>query len=410
MTKELCGRLKDARVRSVRRLTGGYLHHGTPVFSPDSRMLCFKLGRGPDSHWLLSDRKGRPIRVLPGPVIGGASIAGDRSVAYGRQVGSTAEIWLLPAMAAQPHRLLGGDGRLYRDPAFSPDGRLLCYAADDGPSASESPLRLWVVELQQLAPSLLVPEPPAIPGASGPVRAGRPTWSADSAYVFFDVAQGEASAVAVVDVQSRQTQLLTGSGFRRSAAIAPGLLCVEQNEAGGSCGLALLQYRASRGAPPPAEAGAGTEPAPGAAGSFRVRSTAITGVPTDAHDPAVAVGKKGVVHLVFCALGRIKGGEPQRHDIHAGQLARPLSAYARRLESTFATAPTATDEDAGDLALLRDKAADAAAGLAVPGKAKRSRRRKAADEPAAAAASDSSRPNDSLSAGDEAPADAERGV
>lgn len=469
MAKEQASRLKDTRVRSVRRLTAGFLHHGSPVWSNDGHMLCFALGQGPDSHWLLTDRKGRARRVLPGPVVGGASIAPDHSVAYGRQVGATAEIWLLPAMDAQPQRLLGGDGRLYRDPAFSPDGRSLCYAADDGPS--DSPLRLWILQLARGEHSLLVSEPPAIDGAvrgaaggpaggparsaagtadrrawtaargaaettsegaaestaegaaesnaegaaesnAGLVRLGHPAWSADCEHVFFEVAQGEKSAVAVVEVASRRVQLLTGPGFSSPAPVAADLLCVERSDSDGQCDLCLLQYRAPRSsaAELTGEAKATEEPS-----RFKVRTAALSGIAAGAREPAAAVGRKGVVRLAWIAPGRAKGGEPQRYDVHAGQLARLLPARAPR-----AGLPGAADADAE---VTPGHAADAVDSPALGGLTKKPKTRskarsggpaRGAASPALASPTGVGRPGDggrlSAAFGDEAPADAERGV
>lgn len=409
MAKEQASRLKETRVRSVRRLTAGFLHHGSPVWSPDGHMLCFALGQGPDSHWLLTDRKGRASRVLPGPVVGGASVAPDHGVAYGRQVGATAEIWLLPAMDAQPQQLLGGDGRLYRDPAFSPDGRSLCYAADDGPS--DSPLRLWVLDLGRGEHSLLVSESPALDGAAGPVRAAHPAWSADSAHVFFDVAQGEKVAVAVVEVASRRVQLLTDAGFSSPAPVAAGLLCVERSSPDGLCDLCLLQYRAPRA--PAAELAGGVRPTLDEASRFKVRTVALSGIAAGAREPAAAVGKRGVVHLAWSAPGRAKGGEPQRYDVHAGQLARLLPARAPR-----AGLPESAAAD-GEVPPGRAAASAPAAGLSARRKPKVKARpggagqgataRPALDSLAGAAGSrDGGGP--SAAYGDEAPADAERGV
>lgn len=412
MAKEQASRLKDTRVRSVRRLTAGFLHHGSPVWSPDGHMLCFALGQGPDSHWLLTDRKGRARRVLPGPVVGRASVAPDHSVAYGRQVGATAEIWLLPAMDAQPQQLLGGDGRLYRDPAFSPDGRSLCYAADDGPS--DSPLRLWILQLLRGEHSLLVSEPPSIEGAVGPVRAGHPAWSADCEHVFFEVAQGEKSAVAVVEVASRRVQLLTGSGFGSPAPVAAGLLCLERSDPDGLCDLCLLQYRAPR---PPIGELAGEAPATAdEASRFRVRTTELSGIAAGAREPAAAVGRKGVVHLAWIAPGRKKGGEPQRYDVHAGQLARLLHARAPR-----AGLPSLAEADAE---VTSGHAADAAQPSAAAGLARRKPKTRAKARPggvergatrlAFARPTGAAGPEDGGRLGaafaDEAPADAERGV
>jgi hypothetical protein len=390
MTKGLGSKHKDSRVRWVRRLTAGQLHHCAPSWSPDGRVLCFTLGRGPDSHWLLTDRKGRAARVLVGPVVGKATVALDRSVAYGRQVGATAEIWLLPSSGSPPQRLLGGDGRLYRDPAFAPDGRLLCYAADEGSGGSDAVLKLWLLDLTRAEHTLLVAAPPTIPGASGPARLGRPAWSASGDHVFFEVIQGDVSAVGMVDVATHRTQLLTGPGFGGPAPVADGLLCVEQAQRDGQVSLCLLHYRPSE------EVGDGLP-------AFKLRTAALAGLAVGAHEAAIAVGNKGVVHLAWVAPGRAKGGEPPRYDVHVGRLER---LPALRLPRPTARPEAAEGED--DHSTVQRQSAAAAAGLAAAPRVSE----KAAATPGRRAKRRTDREATASGppAGDEAPADAERGV
>jgi hypothetical protein len=383
MTRAQGSKWKETRVGRVRRLTAGLLHHCAPAWSPDGHLLCFALGDGTDSHWLLTDRKGRAARVLAGPVVGCASMAPDHSVAYGRQVGATAEIWLLPATAAQPQRLLGGDGRLYRDPAFSPDGRHLAYAADDGSGEDGASLRLWIVELSRLEHKLLVSELPTLAGATGPARIGHLAWSPAGDFIFFELTQGEQSAIALVCVQSQKAQLLTGPGFRKPAPLSSSLLCLERVHKDGRTQVCLLQFRMPRSAD---ERGAAAGPAT----AGKLRTVALAGIVEGAREPAVAVGNRGVVHLAFVAPGRNKGGESPRYDIHVGRIVGlPALRVARAQAAPAGEGPPAEEAppeaDAG--ALLRQAAA-AAAGLSAHAYAS----------------------SQAVLNGDEAPADAERGV
>ena len=113
-------------------MTAGRAHHRAPTWSSDGKFLAFSVGGLQDGAWVLTDKRGRVARTLEGPAAGAATFAPDGSLAFQRVFGATSEIWLTPGGDAPPIRLLGGDGCLYRDPVFSPDGRVLvCAVAED---------------------------------------------------------------------------------------------------------------------------------------------------------------------------------------------------------------------------------------------------------------------------------------
>ena len=210
MTKLRGSRLKDVRLRERRRITAGIEHHGWPSWSPDGQLLCSALGTGHSSMWLVTDRKGRVARLIEGPVDGGASFGPDHALAYGRQVGATAEIWLMPSIDGAPYRLLGGDGRLYRDPAFSPDGSTLAYLADDGPAAVDGTLRLWLLDLAKNETTLLLSELSWGPVSPEPVRISRPRWSTDAQYLFFEGSKGLGNSMSSKHFFNNQNKFYNG--------------------------------------------------------------------------------------------------------------------------------------------------------------------------------------------------------
>lgn len=342
MTKETPVKLRSASVRRVRRITAGLAHHRAPAWSPDGQRLISACGSGGDSAWVLSDRKGRAARVLEGPVEGAAAIAPDHTVAYGRQVGGTSEIWILPSGGTSPRRLLGADGRLYRDPAFSPDGRFLCYSADDGPG---SELRLFLLALDSLdaherherherAELLLDPNRPSRPngptgelmqgGDSPPISLGHPSWSPAGDRIFFEGVTAAGPALYVFDREAGVAQRLTGPGYRRPTALSSTLLCAERDDrhderrGDGTFGseIVLCELRPGR------------EP-----GTLRLREVALTARSECARDPAVCpgAGKKSAALLCWAMPGKKRDGEPQRYDLHVGEIAglRPRKPRSR---------------------------------------------------------------------------------
>lgn len=347
MTKETQAKLRSASVRRVRRVTAGLLHHRAPALSPDGRRLISACGSGADSAWVVTDRKGRVARVLEGPVEGTAAIAPDHTIAYGRQVGATSEIWMLASAGAAPQRLLGADGRLYRDPAFSPDGRLLCYSADDG-SARAGARRLFLLDLiQDERTDLLAPTKTARaagPGAPDEPRLdspGHPSFSPDGERLFFEATGAEGPALYAVDLtpgsDGRKAQRLTGPGYRRPTALSATLLCAERDYEDGGSEIVLLELRPARG------------------GGLRVREVALTDRSERARDPAVCAGsgKKAVPLVCWAMPGKERDGEPQRYDLYVGELTHLPHRAPRRPEPPDAEpappedAPTRGDTKSG---------------------------------------------------------------
>lgn len=327
----------------VRRLTAGLAHHRAPVWSLDGRHLAFLLGEGDDASWVVIDRKGRLSRVIAGPADGGASFAPDGSLAYGRAVGATSEIWLLPALAtttkgpAGARRLLGGDGRLYRQPAFSPDGRYLAYVADDGLPGTAR--RLWRLDLQTDEHTLLVA---ALPGPDTPSRLAFPIWSPGGDGLYFEAQIPDGSAIFFLPFSATATPLrLSAGGYRHPAPVASGVVLCERSQPDGRSDLVLLQH-----APPsPSWSLAQVQEVP-------LRPGKSKRDPYDClADPAVGRSKRGL-WLAFAATTRRQESDPARCELFTARLQglRTLPARFRPADDTghraiHTTLPSVTDAE-----------------------------------------------------------------
>ncbi len=301
MTRPHLGSLRDLHLRKLRRLTAGQLHHRAPTISPDGRLIIHALSSGIDSQWLCTDRKGRVARVFLGPVEGRATIAADYSIAYSRQVGATCEIWLHAAGDAEPRRLLGGDGRLYRDPTFSPDGQRIAYLADDGGS-SVGQLRLWCYDLTRGSHELLLGALPRHPQA----RLLHPVWAPWGDSLFCEAQIEGGTAIFELVLASGQLSQRSPVGYSSPAPLARGLVIAAHHPAPHSGELVLLAY------PPSAD---------------RLRQAVLLDRKHCSGEPTVAWDKKNQVFVAFTMPGTTHSGEPQRCDLHLGLLSKlPRSA------------------------------------------------------------------------------------
>jgi hypothetical protein len=282
-------KLRALRLRRVRRITAGLVHHQGPAWSADARLIASRLGEGSESYWVVVDRKGRVARVLEGPACGRASFAPDGSLAYGRQVGATSEIWEMPSGGGAPRRILGGDGRLYRDPAYSPDGRYLAYTADDGQDGAAR--RLWLLDLVHDDHRLLVGEP---------LRVSHPAWSRSDGRLYFEATPDDGGAIYCASPTSSEIERLTAPGYHHPAPLSPGLLLCEHSgsdaDPNAASALLLIDHR-QKDVPP------------------QVRSILGEG----AREPAVAWSKQSVL-LAWSMPCRAAPDEPNRCDIHVGRL------------------------------------------------------------------------------------------
>lgn len=338
-------KIRTLKLRRVRRITAGLVHHRAPTFSGDGRFVASRLGEGPDSYWVVVDRKGRVARVLEGPAEGGASFAPDGSLAYGRQVGATTEIWQLPSLSAlgamvgagcggaaegaAPRRMLGGDGRLYCDPAYSPDGRFLCYTADDGQDGVAR--KLWLYDLLQDEHKILVS---ALDKGEALIR--HPAWSPRGDCVYFEASVSDGSAIYVWHLGTSAVDCLTEPGYRRPAPLGDGLVLGERVLAASSANdeseLVLIDHR-RHSRPGHRNAPTGED--------VQILELIAQG----ARDPAVVLRRKTML-LAWAMPGRAAPQEPSRFDLHIAEL-DGLPAPARSEEASSAS-PSADDHGTGE--------------------------------------------------------------
>lgn len=283
---------KKARAKPVlsdeTRVTAGHSHHRAPTWSPDGRMLAFSTGGLQDGSWVVTDRRGRVARCLEGPAAGTASFGPDGRLAFQRVFGGTSEIWLTPGGDAPPVRLLGGDGCLYRDPAFSPDGKTLACAIAEEPDA-RSHLMLVNLESGQRTHLHLMPQ-----------RAnGHPAWDPSGESILFDSVRDDDTGLFIVHLANEHVDRLTPEGetARRPAVIEAGWFIHERTTDDGRSELVLRR-------------------------SGDDRALAVDGDDDEflRSDPVCHVGRGGKIRVAYAAQKLRSDGEPPRFDIYLAQL------------------------------------------------------------------------------------------
>lgn len=284
MAKAQGVRWKAIELKDEKRVTAGLAHHRRPALSPDGGWLAFAAGDGADAWWVLADRRGHIARVLGGPAIGGAAIGPAGQLAIGRRVGESSEIWMAASPALPAVRLLGGDGRSYRDPAFSPDGARLAFAvAERGRPASLALLDLGTGARQAL---------PSDPQRSD----GSPAFSPDGRRLYFEGLRDGEPQCWSLDLVGGGLLRVTAEGKRsRSPAPLAEHVIVVEREADGKSSLVLVDCEGMRerelwpeGRHPTAAAGGKVRlafverPDPGARDEIVIAR--IKGVTPDEHD------------------------------------------------------------------------------------------------------------------------------
>jgi len=273
------------------RLTAGYAHHHSPAWSRDGRLLAVAVGGERHASWVIVDRRGRVARSLDGPAAGAASFGPDGSLAFERRFGATSEVWLTPGGDAPPVRLLGGDGRLYRDPSFSPDGQSLCCAVADDPDGRT---HLVIVRLSDGQRQAITADP---------VRTDlHPAFTPrGDELVFEGVSRGD-HAIYVLSLTARTVERLTPEGerARRPTVIDEHVIVYERQPDRGPSSLVLLDRE-------------------------RARAQVITEDGASRREPCAFVGPKGKVRLAFALQPPPDSearapGEPPRFDVFVCRL------------------------------------------------------------------------------------------
>jgi Tol biopolymer transport system component len=338
MAKQSGVRWKSIALKDEKRLTAGLVHHRWPAFSHDGRWLAFAASSGHDATWVLTDRRGRVARTLDGPADGGASFgaAGDGSqLAFGRRAGATSEIWLMPGGGAPPVRLLGGDGRLYREPAYSPDGTQLAFACGDDASGRT---HLELLDISTGKRTSLTHDAHR--------SDGRPAFAPDGELYFEGTTDdGDVAIYALsspgIDGGGRREIMrvtVTGAVSRRPAPLSHDLVLVERQLDGGGTHLVLIDRRS-------------------------VRERDLTPDGAEHREPAVLKLGSGKIKLAFTALTAAADGEPRRFDVCTARL-KGLTLVDEAAHPDVIVPPAADAPASGEAQAVNPEAEAAPAGPA----------------------------------------------
>ena len=190
------------------RLTDDPASDSYPAWFPDSTALAFVSDRGGTTNiWKIGQLGGGATLLLPGAYDPAISPDGRRiafsipgSKGYGR-IGA-AQLDNL----AQVKVLTGDNDGLWshRHPAWSPDGKAICYSAHDA---------LWIVSSSNGEPARRL--------TSGGAGDSDPTWSSDGGFVnFSSYREGTLALWRIASSGGEPKRLTLGSGFENSPSIS----------------------------------------------------------------------------------------------------------------------------------------------------------------------------------------------
>jgi hypothetical protein len=290
MAKKSIIRWKALGLKEEERLTAGLVHHRSPAWSADGRWLALLAGDH-EPAWIVVDRRGRVARAFAGAGEPGASFASDGALAFSRKLGGGSEIWLATTPAAPPVRLLGGDGHVYRQPAFSPDGAQLAFVACEHERAAA---RLWLLDVKTGERHLLPTQ-----DALGEHTLAWPAFSPDGSELFFDAQRdGGEAAVYALHFGRQDLQRIGAPDVpsRHPAPLSAELIVVERVQ-DGAARLVLVDRREVRER------------------ELTVEDSRLS----ELREPAVGRGKGKRLRLAFTAI--VDDGSPvRRADVCAARL------------------------------------------------------------------------------------------
>ncbi len=189
------------------RLTGGPGENRKPAWFPDGRAITFASGRdGGSSVWKISRLGGSPTLILEDADSPAVSPDGTRVAFSRRGPGGQSRIWVVSLESpSSADRLTGDeDGEWgHNDPAWSPDGKLICYASFRD---------LWMVPASGGKPWILTPD------GKGDRE---PVFSPDGAYVFFSSLRVNPQSIWRVSTSGgTPARILPGTGTQNHPSLS----------------------------------------------------------------------------------------------------------------------------------------------------------------------------------------------
>ncbi len=200
-------RIVDVRGGNAIRLTDDPASDTDPAWYPDASALAFTSDRGGSTAiWKVLRFGGAASLLVPDAMDAALSPDGSQ-IAFARPSTTGAfRIWIAPLADPSQARVLTGDNDGFwnhRGPAFSPDGRTLCYYAERD---------LWLVSVRGQGARRLTRDDE---------RDIEPAWSPDGRHVYFSSLRGGAWALWRVPARGGAPRRATpGTGAERHPSLA----------------------------------------------------------------------------------------------------------------------------------------------------------------------------------------------